>query len=265
MTNEKINTKKFKVVGYCRVSDIKQKEQGHSLETQKAIIKKYCSDKGFHLVKIFSEQISGSVDCMKRPQFKSLINDYLSKGKAEGLVCPKFDRLSRDLKDMVNIISDYFKDKYNIFFCDNDSVDLNTPEGLLQMHMISSFSQFERTLIGKRTKQVLEYKKTKKEKTGGYTPYGYKIEIVKKGDKDIIKLVTNQEEIDLIAELRTYRSEHNCSYTDLAQILIDRNIKNRDGKVQWTSKKVSFMCYPELFPKKKEKKEFQKKFPKIMA
>lgn len=239
--------KKYKVIGYCRVSDIKQKEQGHSLETQKAIIKKYCDDKGFKLVKIFSEQISGSVECMKRPQFRSLINDYLSKGKAEGLVCPKFDRLSRDLKDMVNIISDYFKNKYKIFFCDNDSVDLNTPEGLLQMHMISSFSQFERTLIGKRTKQVLEYKKTKREKTGGYVPYGYKMEIVKVGDKDVKKIIPNEDEVNLINELRDYRSANKCTYGDLAQILINRNIKNRDGDVKWTSKKIAIMCYPELY------------------
>jgi DNA invertase Pin-like site-specific DNA recombinase len=255
MADVKKNKQKLKVVGYCRVSDIKQKEQGHSLETQKAIIKKYCNDKGFNLVKIFSEQISGSVECMKRPQFKILINDYLSKGKAEGLICPKFDRLSRDLKDMVNIISDYFKNKYKIFFCDNDTVDLNTPEGLLQMHMISSFSQFERTLIGKRTKQVLEYKKTKNEKTGGYVPYGYKMEVVKEGNKEIKKLVTNQEELDLIAELRQYRSDNNCTYKDLAQILIDRNIKNRDNKVNWTSKKVSIMCYPELYQKKNKFKK----------
>src|SRR6266436_8156429 len=118
-------SKQIKVVGYCRVSTIMQQNEGHSFDVQKEIIKKFCEAKGYKLTKIYTEQISGSTDCMKRPEFQKVIKDLESK-KATGLVCTKFDRLSRNLRDLLNLIDSHFKNKYNVYFTDFDHVDINT-------------------------------------------------------------------------------------------------------------------------------------------
>ncbi len=251
----------IKVIGYCRVSDIKQMDSGHSIETQQEIIKKYCTTKGLTLVKCFSEQLSGGVPCDKRTEFQKAIK-FLKSGKAIGMVITKFDRLSRDLKDLLVILETYFKKDFSIYFTDFDYVNLSEPEGRFQMHMFATFAQLEKSIISKRTKQVLEIKKEKNHKLGGFIPYGKKIEIVNEGGKEIKKLVDNIEELELKQELRKFRDEHHCSYKKLGQILVERGIKNRNNRIYWPQATVLSFCYPELCTKKVVKKEYTKILPK---
>lgn len=227
----------IKVIGYCRVSDIKQKDEGHSLDAQKDIITKYCDKKGFKLTKFYCEQVSGSIKCLERPEFKKIITDLTSK-KAQGIVVTKFDRLSRNLRDMVSIIEDYFQNKYVIHFTDFDYIDLNTPNGMLQLNMFSTFAQFERSMISKRTKDVLQYKKSKSEKTGGFIPYGKKVIMEDNNGKQVKKLIDNNEEIKLISELKDLKETKGYSYNDLAKLLMDRGIKNRNENNKWHPQQV---------------------------
>ncbi len=241
----------IKVIGYCRVSDIKQKEEGHSIDAQKDIIKQYCERKGYKLVKIYSEQISGSSICLERKEFKKVIVDLTNK-KASGIVVTKFDRLSRNLKDMVTIIDEYFKDKYKIHFIDFDHVDLSTPEGMFQLNLFSSFAQLERSMIAKRTKNVLDYKKKKNEKLGGFVPWGFKVEEVNDGHKIIKKLIDNPEEKLLIDELKKLKDDEGKTYRELAELLVERNIKNRNGNVKWQPIQILKIIHPELYNVKKK-------------
>ncbi len=239
---------KVKVIGYVRVSTVIQMKDGHSIQSQKEQIKKYCDDKGLILKGIYQEQVSGSVNPLKRPQFLKAMND-LSNNIVSGLVLTKFDRLSRNLKDIVNLVDDYFrgKNKYKIFFVDYDHIDLSSADGELQFNVFASFAQFERRLIGNRTKKIMEYKKDKKEKLGGFIPWGYKIELVTEKGKVIKKLIENLEEKKLIEELKKIKEDEKKSYRYIAEILIERKIKNRSGKVKWLPEQVLKMLYPEKF------------------
>ena len=229
VSNMVTKSKVIKVVGYCRVSDKKQEEEGHSIDAQKQLITDYCIKKGYKLIKIYSEQITGSSKCLERAEFKKLIAD-LENGKASGLIVTKFDRISRNLKDMVCIIDDYFKNKFIIHFIDFDHVDLNTPEGMFQLNLFSSFAQLERSMIAKRTKSVLDFKKTKNEKLGGFIPWGYKVIEVTENNKIIKKLEKNEDEIKLLKELNDLKT-NGKSFKELSDELNDRNIKNRnDGQ-----------------------------------
>lgn len=244
---------KMKLIGYCRVSDIKQKDEGHSIDAQKDIIKVYCDKKGYDLVDTYSEQVSGSTKCLDRIEFKKVIDD-LNNNKADGIVVTKFDRLSRNLKDMVNIIDDYFKDQYLIHFVDFDHVDLSTPEGMFQLNLFSSFAQLERSMIAKRTKNVLDFKKSKNEKLGGFIPWGFKIDEKIINNKIVKCLVNNKDEMDLIDELKLLK-ESGKTYKDLVKILVDRDIKNRNGVVKWQPIQICRMLYPQkvLVQSKKRK------------
>ena len=244
-------SKQIKVVGYCRVSTIMQQNEGHSFDVQKQIITKFCETKGYKLTKIYTEQISGTADCMKRPEFRRVIKD-LESGKVTGLVCTKFDRLSRNLRDLLNLIESHFKNKYNVYFTDFDNVDINTAEGRCQMQLLGTFSELERNIISKRTKQVMEYKKGKNEKTGGFIPIGYKIEIVENNGKQIKTLVENKYEKDLIKEMLDLKAESKISYRKIGLILTERGFKNRNDSLNWTRDGVMKFLHPERNVKKKK-------------
>lgn len=47
------------VIGYVRVSGLKQQTEGHSLEAQKKEIRKYCNERGWVLLGIITEVFSG--------------------------------------------------------------------------------------------------------------------------------------------------------------------------------------------------------------
>ena len=238
-----------KVIGYCRVSDKKQEADGHSLDAQSQIIRDYCTKKGYTLTKIITEQVSGSVNPLERKGFAQVVKD-LTLNKASGVVVVKFDRLSRCLKDMVNIIDGYFKNKYKIHFVDFDHIDLTSPEGAFQLNLFSSFAELERSMIGKRTKNVLDYKKQRMEKRGGKCPWGFKEIIVNEGGKEIKKLIENEEEQKLINELRDLKENKGHTYNSLANLLTLREIKNRNDKVHWSPILVLKMIYPNKCPRK---------------
>lgn len=243
--------KQIKVVGYCRVSTIIQQNEGHSFDVQKDIIKKYCEKKGYKLTKIYIEQISGTTDCMKRPEFQKAIKD-LESGKSSGLVCTKFDRLSRNLRDLLNLIESHFKNKYNVYFTDFDQVDINTAEGRCQMQLLGTFSELERNIISKRTKQVMEYKKDKKEKTGGFLPYGYKVIIKDNNGKKTKQLIECEYEKNLIKELLDMKANEKISYRELGLILTERKFENRNGSLNWSRSCVMKLLHPEKNLKKKK-------------
>lgn len=237
---------KLQVIGYVRVSTIKQEEFGQSIETQKANIIDYCNKKGYYLGKIYVDRISGSSICVQRPNFKKAL-DSLSSGKAQGLVTTKFDRLSRTLIDLLDIVDEYFsKNKYKLFFT-NFEVDVNTSEGRLQLQLLGAFAQLERDMIASRTKAVLNNKKNKGEKLGGYIPYGKKLIIDNVNGKEIKKLIDNDDEIKLIEELVKLKNS-GYTYNDICKILIERKVLNRTGTIEWEPVKVMRMLFPEKCP-----------------
>lgn len=244
--------KKLIVVGYVRISTNKQEKEGHSIDAQKQIINKYCESKGYKLFDTYVDVCSGSTECLKRDGFNK-INTLLTGKKCQGVVMTKYDRLGRDLVDVVTIMKNYFKkNDYKIFFTDFQATDLNSIEGMFQFNMLATVSELERGMISKRTKHIMDYKKSKSDKLGGCIKYGYKIEEVKEGNKIIKKLVKNTEEIELIEEMKSLKDNENYTYKDICKILTDRKIINRSGKVEWTPIKIMRMICPEKCPNVKK-------------
>lgn len=62
-----------KALIYCRVSDKKQKTQGHGLESQEHRCRKYAQDRGYDVEMVFPDDITGGVDFMKRPGMRAML------------------------------------------------------------------------------------------------------------------------------------------------------------------------------------------------
>jgi DNA invertase Pin-like site-specific DNA recombinase len=75
------------------------------------------------------------------------------------LVCWKLDRVSRSLKDLLELIQTL--DKHDCAFESlTESIDTSTPAGRMMMQMVGSFAEFERAMLVERTRAgVLEARK----------------------------------------------------------------------------------------------------------
>jgi DNA invertase Pin-like site-specific DNA recombinase len=84
--------------------------------------------------------------------------EAVEAGMAEGLVVAKLDRLSRSLLDFAALMERARKRGWNLIALDL-GVDTSTPSGEMMASVLATFAQFERRLIGQRTKDALAVKR----------------------------------------------------------------------------------------------------------
>jgi DNA invertase Pin-like site-specific DNA recombinase len=79
-------------------------------------------------------------------------------GDADALVVAKLDRLSRSLLDFAGLMDRSRRRGWSLVALDL-GVDTTSPQGELMATVIASFAQYERRLIGIRTKEALAEKR----------------------------------------------------------------------------------------------------------
>jgi DNA invertase Pin-like site-specific DNA recombinase len=82
----------------------------------------------------------------------------LEAGDAKALVAAKLDRLSRSMIDFTALMATATKQGWALVALDC-AVDTTTPAGEAMAHVLATFAQFERRLIGQRTREALAVKK----------------------------------------------------------------------------------------------------------
>ena len=140
------------LIGYARVST-----QDQDAAAQIAALK----DFGCEL--IFQEKASGGR--WDRPELHRLLGQ-LRKGDV--LVVWKLDRLSRSLKDVLNLmekISQAGADFHSI----TEAIDTTSPGGRMMMQIVGTFAEFERAMLRERTQRGLEAAR-KQGRVGGRRP-----------------------------------------------------------------------------------------------
>lgn len=135
----------MRVYGYARVST---KDQDLTIQIE--AIQKYCRDRGFELQEVFAEKVSGK-NVIDRIRLNDMI-ELLEMNPLEvaAVVVYKLDRLGRSMSDLIRIIT-FFGKHHVQFISISDNIDTTTPNGRLLFHMMSSFAEFEREMIGERT------------------------------------------------------------------------------------------------------------------
>ena len=82
----------------------------------------------------------------------------VKSGEAAGMVVAKLDRLSRSLKDFAELMARAQTRGWNLVALDL-GVDLSTPSGEFMAGVMASAAQWERRIIGQRTKDALAVKR----------------------------------------------------------------------------------------------------------
>lgn len=133
-----------------------------------------------------------------------LLTDAESK-KFSAIFIYKLDRFSRSLKDLILTI-DKLKEWGIDFVSLQDKIETTSASGKLMFHIISAFAEFERNIIGDRTKFGMQ----RKAYEGGFitkAPKGYKL--VNK------QLVINEKEEDIVKNIFKEFLESEISLTQL--------------------------------------------------
>ena len=94
---------------------------------------------------------------VSRPGLARALAD-IERGAASVLVVAKLDRLSRSLLDFAALMERSRKQGWAVVALDL-GVDTTTPSGEMMANVLAVFAQFERRLIGQRTREALAVKR----------------------------------------------------------------------------------------------------------
>jgi site-specific DNA recombinase len=123
---------------------------------------------------------------MDRPALKQLMAD-VEAGDIDCIVVYKVDRLSRSLLDFARIIETL--DRHSVSFVSvTQQFNTATSMGRLVLNVLLSFAQFEREIIGERTRDKMSAARKKGKWVGGNLALGY--DVAPEGRR----LVVNEDE-----------------------------------------------------------------------
>jgi site-specific DNA recombinase len=211
----------MRVIGYARVSTEEQAAGGFSLEAQEAKIRGYCGVYDLELLEIISDP-GASAKTLDRPGMARVLAELRArKGRAEGLVLAKLDRLTRSIGDWAELIREFFRDERKRLFSVGESIDTRSATGRMVLNMIMTIAEWEREIIGERTSDALQAKIRRGERCG-------KVRFGQDLAPDGRTLVPNAREQEAIAMMRARKSE-GMTYRDLAGLLEELGIGTKEG------------------------------------
>jgi site-specific DNA recombinase len=209
---------KLRCAIYIRVSTEDQAKEGYSLEAQEERLSFFSKSQDWNIYKIYEDKGYSAKD-LNRPALKDLLFDIKLK-RFDVILVYKIDRLSRKLKDLIEIVLKL--NGYGIGIKSaTEPIDTTTPAGRLIFHQLGSFAQYERELISERTKFGM-MKRLKQGLWNGQPPYGYK---VTDG-----KLEINPEEDQIVKKVFDLYVEKNMGVINIANELWKLGYQPRNSK-----------------------------------
>jgi site-specific DNA recombinase len=148
---------------------------------------------------------------MDRPALQRLLA-AVEAGELDCVVVYKVDRLSRSLLDFTRILSLFEKHQVS-FVAVTQQFNTSTSLGRLTLNILLSFAQFERELIGERTRDKMSAARRKGKWVGGCPVLGY--DVVPGGGG---RLVVNAEEAERVRAIFALFAEYGSAWRTLEEI-----------------------------------------------
>lgn len=147
----------MRAVLYLRVSTTEQ-----HVENQRADLVEYGARRGWHVEEYADVGVSGAKD--RRPALDDLLRDARRR-RFDVLVVWRLDRLGRNLRHLLQVLEEL--DTLGITFVSlGEGIDLGTPAGRLQLHILAALSEFERARIQERVRAGLARVKAQGKRLG---------------------------------------------------------------------------------------------------
>lgn len=146
------HTERPLALGYVRASTTRQVDEGASLQTQERLIRQAAEIRGWD-IEIVTEQARSAGSLRGRPALLEAL-ERLDRGQAHALLALRLDRISRSVRDLADMLDRARRKGWSLVTVEAD-VDTSTPSGEFLWNVLGSAAQFERRLIGARTKEGL--------------------------------------------------------------------------------------------------------------
>ena len=147
---------------------------------------------------------------MDRPALARLLR-AVEAGELDCVVVYKVDRLSRSLLDFTRMLSVFGKHQVS-FVAVTQQFNTSTSLGRLTLNILLSFAQFERELIGERTRDKMSAARRKGKWVGGCPVLGYDV------DPGGGRLVVNEAEAERVRAIFALFEEHGSALPTLAEM-----------------------------------------------
>ena len=135
-------------LAYVRVSTNRQETNGHSLDSQTAILTALAEAEGY-AVEIVLE--IGSGRNASRPKLTEAL-ERLNRGKAQALFAVDIDRLARSTIHLLQIAEASKRRAWRLYIS-SANIDTATPQGEVFLTMLAGFAQYESRMIGQRVER----------------------------------------------------------------------------------------------------------------
>ena len=147
-------------------------EEAASLDNQIKQCKEYAKKKGYKVLGVYSDVMSGTKDDRENYQ---KVKELIEVQAFDTLIVYEMSRISRKSIELLKF-TELMKEKgINFVSVTEASFDTTTPEGALMANIQFGMIQYERDNTAKRTTERLYYKAKEGQWIGGKPPRGYKL------------------------------------------------------------------------------------------
>lgn len=182
--------------GYLRVSTDQQADSGLGLDAQREAVEKTAARLGLPLADVFTDAgLSGALDLESRP---NLFTSVQGLKRGDVLIVAKRDRLGRDLVGVAMIERQIMRKGARIVSAAGEGTEGTDAGAMLQRQILDVFAEYERRLIGQRTKAALQAKRARGERAGN-VPFGYQLGA---DGQQLERCAPEQSVLSILSELR---------------------------------------------------------------
>ncbi|MFS0904166.1 recombinase family protein [Priestia aryabhattai] len=217
----------MKVVLYARVSTTEQAEEGYSIDSQLANLRKFAESQNWEVIDEYVDE-GFSAKNLKRPSIEKLMND-VPKKKFDVVLVYKLDRLVRSVLDLHNLLNLF--DKHGVMFRSaTEMFDTTSAMGRFFISIVGSMAAWERENLGERVFVNMKHKAEEGKRPGGKAPFGY--------DASKDSLVINEEEAKWV---RWIFNEYRTKGKDMISFeLNSRGVRTKNGRL-WSNSVLDYL------------------------
>jgi putative DNA-invertase from lambdoid prophage Rac len=184
------------VYGYCRVSTLKQSDEGESLELQQRQLEGYAHMHGLKITKIEIEKgVSGSIPVEERKVGGPL---FAKLERGDIVIAAKLDRLFRSALDALNVVASLKERGVFLHLLDLGGDIAGNGLSKLFLTIAAAFAEAERDRIRERIGQSKADQKARGRYLGGKIPFGWR----RGDDGELVAVEAEQEAIREMIRLR---------------------------------------------------------------
>ncbi len=213
----------MRFIVYLRVSTDEQADSGAGLDGQLDACQRFIDRAGGALVGPFKDEgISGAKGLDDRPQLLAAIAEL---SRCDVLLVAKRDRLGRDPIHVAMIESAVRRKGARVVSAAGEGTESDDPASVLMRRLVDAFAEYERLLIGARTRAAMQAKIRRGHRCGAVR-FGYDL------GPDGATLVENAAEQATIRRIQAMRAERK-SLRSIADVLNHERVATKEGRGGW--------------------------------